>query len=92
MAGLYFLADRPSPTIYNNVLNGFITSEKDQNAFIEQLKIKNVKVVVYDRRNGPKMRVNKLAQYNTDIDQYLLENYHSIKETPEGWLFMLKNE
>lgn len=92
MAGIYFLSDRLSPTVFNNVLNGFITSEEQEKEFIASVEDANVKVVIYDPINGPKMKVKEFPKYNSLIDSYLRNHYHTVKETPEGWLFMLKNE
>ena len=90
MAGLYYLSDRPAPTKYNNVLAGFITTEQGQQDFIKNIEDKDVKVVVYDPVNGPKMKNNKLKDYNPLIHEYIMNNYEMVERTQEGWLFMLK--
>ena len=88
MAGLYFLADRPSPTQYNNLLAGFITSETEQRAFIYEIESKKVRIVVYDPDNGPKMQTTKMQDYNAIIHEYLMEEFQLVEQTEEGWLFM----
>ncbi len=90
MAGLYFLSHRSSPTQFNNLLAGFITTEEEQLEFIDKIEKNNVKVVVYDPNNGPKMRTPKMQNYNQTIDRYLFEKFKIVEETPEGWLFMKK--
>lgn len=90
MAGLYFLADRSSPTEFNNVLPGFITTKQEQRQFIKKIKESDVEVLIYDPTSGPKMKFNLLKDYNPIIDQFIRDNFELIKKTPEGWLFMKK--
>ena len=53
MAGLYFLSHRSSPTQFNNLLAGFITTEEEQLEFIDKIEKNNVKVVVYESQQRP---------------------------------------
>ena len=88
MAGLYFLSHRSSPTQFNNLLAGFIITEEEQLEFISKIEKNNVKTVIYDPGNGPKMRTAKMQDYNFLIHQYLIKKFQIVDETPEGWLFM----
>jgi hypothetical protein len=90
MAGLYFLADRQSPTRFDNILNGYMISDKEQEDFIKQIQMANVKVVIYDPKHGPKMRTPLLKDYNPLIHSFIMYNFITYEETPEGWLFMLR--
>lgn len=90
MAGLYFLAGRQSPTRFDNVLNGYITTIQGQEEFIEQIQKAGVKAVIYDMHHGPKMKTSLLKDYNPLIHNYLMNNYEIYGMTPEGWLFMLR--
>lgn len=92
LAGVYFLADRQPPVGFNNLLAGFIVNEKQENDFIEKVKQENVKRIVYARGTGPKMKNNTLVEYNPLIHEFIMSNYAIVRETPEGWLFMLKNK
>lgn len=90
MAGLYFLSHRSSPTQFNNLLAGFITTDEQQLDFIDKIDRSQVKVVIYDPDNGPRMETARMQDYNPLIHRYLVENFQTIEETPEGWLFMKK--
>ncbi len=88
MAGLYFLSHRSSPTQFNNLLAGFIIKEEEQQDFIDEIEKNNVKIVIYDPKNGPRMKTARMQDYNLLIHQYLVEKFQTVEETPEGWLFM----
>lgn len=92
MAGLYYLADRPSATLFNNLLAGFITTEKGELAFIDQLEEGSVNAIVYDVNNGPKMKTPKLKDYNPLIHQYIMKNFQVVDQTQEGWLMMKRKK
>lgn len=93
MAGLYFLSNRPSPTEFNNVLAGFITTEEEQLEFIQKVEKSQVKLAIYDPNNGPKMKTSRMKDYNPLIHNYIMKNFEIVEQTQEGWLFMKeKNE
>lgn len=88
MAGIYFLADRSNPGKFDNVLAGFINGERQEKDYIEGLKRSNIRFVIYDPDNGPKMYEQTLKEYNPLIHAYIMETYEIVKKSPEGWLFM----
>lgn len=90
MAGLYFLSNRPSATQFNNLLAGFINSDEEQHNFIDKIEVNNVRIVVYDPNNGPRMKTARMQDYNVLIHKYLMEKFQIVEQTPEGWLFMKK--
>lgn len=89
LAGVYFLSSKNPPGMYNNLLAGFITTDEDQEKYINLLRASEVKKVVYARYTGPKMFKNKLFEYNSRIDEYIMKNYKIVDENENGWLLMV---
>ena len=87
MAGLYFLSGKTSPMYYDNVFFTYLSSETD---YLNNLKSKDIKVVIYDPLNGPPSDKKSIAQYYPRIHDYIITNYEIVTETQEGWLFMKK--
>lgn len=90
MAGLYYLADKLSPTRYDNVLAGYLPTSTAEQHFIQTLKTRPIDRIVYDPANGPQMKANKFPNYNPLVHAYLMTNYTIVHTTPEGWLFMTR--
>lgn len=88
MAGLYYLADRPSSTKYNNILGGEVATVKDQTDFINQVEKNAVTTVVYDPKDNYPDSGLELKTYNPLIHQYIINTYQVVSTSPEGWLFM----
>lgn len=88
MAGLYYLADRPSPTKYNNILGGEVVTQQEQTSFIDQVEKNAVSTVVYDPKENYPNPGFELKTYNPLIHQYIMNTYQLVSITPEGWLFM----
>ena len=87
MSGLYFLADRPSKLYVGNIYFGYIPDEKQ---FIQQLKLTNPKVIVYNHSYKPRGYVKSLHEFYPKIDQFIMENFKVMEQSPEGWLFMVR--
>lgn len=88
MAGLYFLADRSSPSRYNNILGGEIATFDEQREFIVQVEKKAVNIVIYDPKYNYNSPGFELRTYNPLIHEYIMNTYTVINTTSEGWLFM----
>ncbi len=88
MAGLYYLSQSLPPTKYNNILAGFILDERE---FIESTNWSEISAIVYDPTNGPKMVNHLVINYNPLLHRFIMDNYHTVKITPEGWFLMKSN-
>lgn len=88
LSGLYFLSNRPSSLYVGNIYNGYIS---DEEKFVAELKMLDLKIAIYDIRNIPQGYVKHLRDYYPKIDGYIMNNFKVVDESPEGWLFMVKN-
>lgn len=87
MAGLYFLSNRPSKSYAGNIYESYIP---DEEKFIKDLKLLDIKVVIYDPVNTPPGFTKKLDNYYPKIHSFIVDNFKVVEETPEGWLFLVK--
>lgn len=84
MAGMYYLNDRQSPTVFNNILNGFTQSEYGEEYIMDSLSEADVNIVVYDQDAGPRMERSLLHQYNPKLHKYVMDKYEVVEITPDG--------
>ncbi len=82
---LYFLSDRKNPTIYDNLLSGYLIPDKGEDYVIRS--IDKVRYIVYDNTNGPNHI--SMPTYYPKIDQYITENY-AVIDKAGPWLLMKK--
>lgn len=87
VAGLYFLSNRPSESYTGNIFYSYVQNEEK---FVDELRLLDLKVVIYDTNNGSPGKLKRLSDYYPLIHHYIIENFRVEKETPEGWLFMVK--
>ena len=83
----YFLTDRKSPTRYENFARGIVIGYEEEEV-IREIRGKDIKLIVYDPRNGPQK--TRFPEYNPKIDNYIMTNFRIVDETKEGWLYMLR--
>ncbi len=91
MAGLYYLGGKTSPIRFDNLLPGYI-KDSGQKDIINKISQSNVSFIIYDPVHGPEMENNSFENYEPEIHKYIMENYKVIKTSPEGWLYLIKNE
>lgn len=91
MSAIYYLANRMSPIIYDNVLAGYIT-DNQEDEYIKKIDLSAVNLIIYDPKNGPKMKSYRFSEYNPKIHQYIMNNYIVVHQTQEGWLFMKRKK
>lgn len=87
MAGLYFLSNRPSKSYVGNIYYSYIP---DEGKFVEELRRLNLKVVIYDLSNAPPGFSQKLHEFYPKIDEYIMDNFEIVEESPEGWMFLVR--
>lgn len=83
LSSLYFLSGRTNPTIYDNLLSGYLLPGKGEDYVISKLTA--VKYVVYDRGSGPNGIL--MHNYYPKIDRYLMTNF-AIVNRVDSLLFM----
>ena len=84
---LYFLADRHNPTMYDNLLSGYLLPEYGEKKVISDLN--SVQYIVYDVTNGP----NRLPMQNyySQIHEYIMTNFVVVDQTGP-WLLMQRKK
>lgn len=87
IAGLYFLSNRPSKSYVGNIYDSYISNEQK---FIEELKLLDIKVVIYDPINTPPGFKKRMSSYYPQIHNFILDNFKVIEEAPEDWLFLVR--
>lgn len=90
MAGLYFLSGTTSRTYFDNIFAGYLPTSDDEKKFIYALDRIGINLVVYDPLHGPTGKRQKMAEYNSLVHTYIMDNFEVVNETPEGWLLMKK--
>lgn len=87
---LYFLADRPNPTRFDWLFPGYLTSEAEVAAFIDEIDRSAAKVVVYSPISIDGLPDRSLAAFAPEIDRFLLRRFQPAKRYGRFWILTRK--